>query len=176
MKLLVHCILGVLVVLVGSLAFAGGPVCPAPAPPQMCAPMPYTGPVTKCRPPVMCEPLPCCPPPCPPPSCNGSSFGRGCKKACNALLGAIALPFVMLDNLIYGSDRSPCGPPPCCPPPCPPDPCAPAVCGPPVCGPPVCGPPVCAPMNVAPPPNFSRRPVYKGPRVKSRGPKGRPFV
>jgi hypothetical protein len=122
-------------VIAAGQVFAGGPICPPQGcPPPMC-------------PPQMCPPPICAPPPCPPPACGPPRCGPGpiaqiLLGAVRLVTGVVALPFRVVDALIYGPECWPrrcrpmvaCGPPPMCPPP---------VCPPPMCWqpPPVSCPP-----------------------------------
>jgi hypothetical protein len=120
---------------------AGGPVCRTP---QCMPPM-------ACPPPVCAAPMPCpppmCAPPCPPPRCGPPACGPRpcgqCKEnplamilegACKIVVGAVSLPFKLVDCLLEDGCRPPCPPPggPCM--------IAAAPCPPPVCAPPMCGP------------------------------------
>ncbi len=128
---------------------AGGPVCPPPACPPPCAPSmlcpppisvcgmgPACCPPPVCAPRPVCGPPPCAPPPCAPHRCKENPFAQLCRGAVDLVVGAVTLPFKLVDCIIDHGCGPRCGPAPCgpmamCPPPCPP----------PVCGPPVCGAP-----------------------------------
>ncbi len=121
---------------------AGGPVCRTPQcmPPMACPPPVCAAPMP--CPPPMCAPPPCPPPQCGPPACGPRPCGQ-CKQnplamilegACKIVVGAVSLPFKLVDCLLEDGCRPPCPPPggPCM--------IAAAPCPPPVCAPPMCGP------------------------------------
>lgn len=128
-------------------ALAGGPVCPRPVCPPPCGPsmlcpppISVCGSGPACCPPPVCGPRPVCgPPPCAARRCNENPFAQLCRGAVDLVVGAVTLPFKLVDCIIDHGCGPKCGPAPCgpmamCPPPCPPP-----VCGPPVCGAPGCG-------------------------------------
>lgn len=127
-KLLIQSALTVALVVFGvSLAAAGGVACPpGGCPPPMCPPVMCAPP--PCPPPV-CGPVACCGPDCRCARCCPGPLGQILTGAVRLVVGVVALPFRLVDALLYGPG---CGPRfrrpvvACCPQP---------VCAPPGCGP-----------------------------------------
>jgi hypothetical protein len=128
-----------------NLAVAGGPCAPPMCPPPMACPPP-------CPPPALCPPP--CAPPCPPPTCGPPPCAPRCGVnpiaailgcAARIVVGAVTLPFRLVECLADGPDCGPvCRPRMACaidiaPPPIYCLPPMPVYCCPPPCGPPAFG-------------------------------------